>query len=306
MRPFVRRCLGAPVALLVCWVPQAVAQDLPTVAVREPRAFGYSIGDVVSRTVTVRLPSGYELDESSLPQRSKPGRAIELRKVSRHRIWQADGMLQELGLEYQVFLSPAELRPLELPPVLLRVKGPARVEELRIDAWPVLVGPLSPAEPRLREGLGEMRPDAPPPLIDTTTAWWRLQAYGLAALLLLGYMAHVYIGLPWAARRRRPFAAAWRALRGLPRSFSVEQRQVAFRSLHEALNQTAGLVLFEPDLDSFIAAHQEFAGLRSDLQLFFQRSREQFFASSGMQEAAHDAWLIQICRQCRDAERGSR
>ena len=300
----IRTRLPALAAALALCGGGAGAATVATATVQEPRAFGYSVGDVVSRVVTVQVPAGLELDEASLPQGTRPGQAIELRRVSQRSFWQADGRRHELTLDYQVFLSPPELRTLELPPVILHLKGSARVEELRVDAWPLTVGPLAPVDPWLREGLGEMRPDAPPPLIDTAGAQRRLTAYGVAGLLLLGYLAHVYLGLPWAARRRRPFTLAWRDLRSLPRAASAERRQEAFRRLHEALNQTAGQVVFEPDLDRFIAAHPQFTSLRGELLLFFQRSREQFFAG-GATAAEHEPWLVGFCRQCRDAERGA-
>jgi mxaA protein len=298
-----KRSLHALAAALILGAGGAGTVTMPTARVQEPRAFGYSIGDVATRAVTLELPAGYELDEASLPQASGQGRSIELRRVSQRSPWQATGRRYELTLEYQVLLSPPELRALELPPVILRVKGPQRVEELRIDAWPLVVAPLSPLEPRLREGLGEMRPDAPPPLFDTSGVRTRMLAYGAVALLLLGYLVHVYFGLPWAARRRRPFAAAWRRLHGLPRAASAGQREEAFRHLHEALNQTAGRVVFETDLDRFIEAHPRFAGLRDELLLFFQRSHAQFF--SGVPAEEHDRWLVGFCRQCRDVERGT-
>lgn len=283
----------------------AGAATVATATAQEPRAFGYSVGDVVSRVVTVQVPTGLELDATSLPQGARRGQAIELRRVSKSDFWQADGRRHELTLEYQVFLSPPEVRTLELPPVLLRLKGWPRDEELRIDAWPLTVGPLAPVEARLREGLGEMRPDAPVPSIDTSAARLRLLAYGAAMLLLLGYLAHVYLGLPWAARRRRPFGLAWLALRGLPAPAPAARRHAAYRRLHEALNQTAGQVVFEPDLDRFLAGHPQFNGLRDELLLFFQRSHEQFFAGAGTPAADQDAWLLRLCRQCRDAERGA-
>jgi mxaA protein len=48
-------------------VPPAALLDATS---SEPRAFGYLVGDVVARTVTVHVPDGLALDESSVP---KPG-----------------------------------------------------------------------------------------------------------------------------------------------------------------------------------------------------------------------------------------
>ena len=282
-----------------------------TVTVDEPRAFGYSVGDVVMRVVTLRLPAGVELDESSLPEIARRGQAVELRRVSQRRFAQTGGQGWRLTLEYQVFLAPREVRTLELPPIVLQLRARDRSEQLRIDAWPLSVAPLAPAEASARDGLGDRRPDRPPPLIDTSPGRVRLMVYGGLLLLLLTYLAYVYGGLPWLARRRRPFTLAWRAVRKLPGAAQAGKRRDMYRLLHAALNQTAGEALFESDVDRFVTAHPQFAGLRNEIALFYRRSREEFFAAAGTDGAtdtprADDgAWLVGFCRACRDAERGS-
>ena len=288
----------------------AGAADVATLTVEEQRAFGHVVGDRVIRTVTIQLPAGSSFDETSLPQSARRGQALELRQVTQRRYWQWGGQeagrRHELSLVYQVFLSPTEVRTLELPPLTLRVKGPTRMEDLRVDAWPITVAPLAPAEAPLREGLGELRPDAPPPLLDTAAAHARLWSYGVLLLLLAAYLAHVYLGLPWWSRRQRPFTQAWREFRRLPGAALAQQQPALYRRLHDALNRTAGQVVFETDLDHFIADHPRFAGLRAELALFFQRSRQQFFAVAATGEVADmGPWLRRLCKACCDAERGA-
>ncbi len=165
------------------------------------------------------------------------------------------------------------------------------------------VAPLVPQDVSPRNGLGEMRPDTAPPLIATAARRARLFAYAVGLLLLLGWLVHVYVALPWWQRRQRPFAQAWRTLRDLPPDPPPAQRRDAMRQLHEALNRSAGEVLFERRLEAFVAAQPRFAPLRGDLAGFFQRSRSEFFADDG---GAPDAtWLRNLARACRDAERGS-
>lgn len=289
------------VAVLVAGVARAALAA--EVSVQEPRAFGYAVGDVVSRVVTLRLPTGQSLDETALPQDTRRGQAIELRRVTQRSEWHADGRRLVLGFEYQVFLSPPELRTLELPPIVLRVAGGPRVEELRIDAWPVTVGPLAQAEARQREGLGDLRPDAAPPRVDTAPLRARLLACGAGALLLLACLAWLHLGLPWLMRRHRPFTTAWRTLSRQPAPATAEQRSKAYRQVHAALNQTAGHVVFAPDLARFVAEHPRFAGLQLELAQFFQRSQTQFFGGADAATAEHDRWLLGLCRRCRDAER---
>jgi mxaA protein len=267
----------------------------------EPRAFGYTVGDVVSRRIALRVPDGFKLDEDSLPRAGARGRALELQRVVLGKSMM--GAVDSVRLDYQVFLAPREVRVMEMPAIELRFSGSPRPQTLRIDAWPVTVSPLAPLEASSREGLGEMRPDLDPPLLSTTAARTRLMVEGAVVVLLLAYLAQVYLVMPWSAQRRRPFGRAWTALRALPAQPDAAQRRAAFERLHAALNETAGEVLFEPGLDRFMARHARFAPLRDELVRFFTESRAEFFAD-GKREA--DArWLVVLCRRCRDLERGA-
>lgn len=303
MREFAGLLLGACLALasVKAWPAETGLHATAT----EPRAYGYQVGDLVERSVTVHVPAGLVLDEASVPRPSARGKAIELKEVLRHNSQtEAGGMRHELQLVYQVFLSPPEVRTLEMAPFVLHFSGQPRDQDLRVDAWPVTVSPLMPVDASPRNGLGELRPEIPPPLIDTRPGRWRLVAYGVVLMLLLAYLAQVYLGLPWWARRHRPFANAWRSVRGLPADAPDTEWRAAFQRMHEALNQSAGEVLFEHGVDRFVAAQPRYAGLRSELAEFFQRSRSGFFAQ-GAPLPGDGRWLLAFCRRCRDAERGA-
>lgn len=270
----------------------------------EPRAFGYHVGDLVERDVIVHVPDGFVLDDASLPRPGARGKLLELQAVSRSDSSEAGGTRLALHLRYQVFIAPPEVRTLEIAPFSLSFKGDGREQTLRVDAWPVTVSPLVPVEVSPRQGLGELRPDLPPPQMDTRPAQRRLLAYGVLLLLCLAYLAQVYLALPWWSRRRRPFATAWRRLSQVPADAPAPEWRAAFQRVHEALNQTAGEVVFEHGVDRFIAAQPRYAGLRTELLAFFRQSRREFFADSP--PAAGDGrWLLEFCRRCRDAERGA-
>jgi mxaA protein len=291
------------VLLAVCAAPATAADTLQGITV-EPRAFGYHVGDLVEREVVVHAPEGFVLDEATLPRPGARGKAVELRHVSRRSEAESGGTRHRLLLTYQVFVSPTEVRTLEIAPFSLGFKGEGREQGLRIDAWPVTVSPLVPVDVSPRNGLGEMRPDVAPPLIDTRPSQRRLVLYGAVLLLCLAYLAQVYVALPWWGRRKRPFANAWRQLGGLPADSPAPERRAAFQRVHEALNQTAGEVLFEQGVERFVAAQPRYAGLRADLLAFFRESRREFFAE-GDPAAGDSRWLVEFCRKCRDAERGA-
>ena len=300
---------ASPIALALAADSEPAAWQVDTV---EPRPYGHTIGDVVQRRIAVHVPAGYTLTDDTLPTAGRRGGSIELRRLTRELNRDAGGSRLVLTLDYQVFVAPREVRTLELPPFVLGFQGAPRPQDVRVDAWPLTVSPLVPVEVSPRRGLGELQPDAPPPLIDIRAARWRLAACGAIAVLLLTYLALVYIGLPWFMRQKRPFTTAWRALKAMPGlarpdTPSTEQRRLAFQQLHDALNQTAGEVVFEQTIERFVAAQPRFAGLRGDLLEFFQRSRTEFFggAPATADSPSSGAWLTEFCRKCRDAERGA-
>lgn len=274
----------------------------------EPRAFGQRVGDVVERRVHITAPPGLRLDRASLPPIGRRGKALELRAVDWSGPGWAGGRQHTLTLAYQVFLSPPAVRTIEMPALTLRFDGGPRVEELRIEAWPMTLAPLAPDPPSTRSGLGELRPQAAPLPIDTLPARQRLTAVAVVASLALAYLAQVYLLGPWWAARHRPFGRAWASLRRLGRVDDVAARQQAYRQLHRALDQTAGAVVFDQGVAQFLAAHPRFRPVQSDLHEFFARSRAEFFgdAAPGAEVRGDtSAWLRSLCRRCRDLERGA-
>ncbi|MGY4831080.1 hypothetical protein ACVNIS_21080 [Sphaerotilaceae bacterium SBD11-9] len=301
MRDFMREpmlALALSLVLSAC-AGHASAADTLRATTIEPRAFGYHVGDVLERELIVHAPEGFVLDEATLPRPGARGKALELQSVSRRSRAEGGGTRHELRLSYQVFLSPPEVRTLEISPFSLGFQGEGRAQFVRVEAWPVTVSPLVPIEVSPREGLGELRPDLAPPRLDTRPAQRRLLAYGAVLVLCLAYLAQVYLVAPRWASRKRPFATAWRELRHRP-----TDSRAAWQRVHAALNQTAGEVVFEHGVDRFVAAQPRYAGLRAELLAFFQRSRREFFA--GGDATASDArWLVEFCRKCRDVERGA-
>ncbi len=282
----------------------AQAQQTLSATSSEPRAFGYYVGDRIKREVTIHVPAGLALDESSLPRAGARGQALELQEVMRSIESERGGTRERLQLGYQVFKSPPLTQTLETAPIVLHFTGQPRAQDLRIEAWPVTVSPLVPVDPPTREGLGELRPDQPPQPLDARTVDRRLLVEAVVALLLLAYLAQVYLLLPWWSRRRRPFGLAWQQLRKLPADGS-DGRRGTFQRLHQALNETAGEVLFAQGLERFLAAHPRFQGLRADLVEFFRRSRHEFFDGDAPLATGDPRWLLEFCRKCRDAERGA-
>lgn len=274
------------------------------VQITEPRAFGHMVGDVVTRRIVLDVPARLKLVEGTLPVPGRVGQSFELRRVQHERDTTTGGVRHVLQLDYQVFRAPSEPRVLDLPSFVLRFEGQPRGEELRVDYAPVGVVPLAPAEAVLRAGFGTLRPDRPPPPVDTRPERLRLLLYVVLALGPLAYLAYVHVGWPWWRRRQQPFAIAQRQLAGLPLDAPAERWLGAWRALHAALDASAGRVVQADGIERFVGERPRFATLHDDLGRFFDRSQALFFRDSALVDADRQ-WLRDFCRRCFDVERGA-
>lgn len=275
-----------------------LAQSVPaaTLTTQEPRAFGYSVGDIVER----RLRLQGTLPDYALP---KPGRrgGLELRSVGVERLSGADGPVHEIRLHYQVFTAPLETRALLLPALTLASGG----ETLTVPEYRVYVSPLVPPGFASDSALGELRPDVAARPVDSTATRTRLAGFAGAALLLALWLAWRQFGDLLSTRRRGPFATAWQELRRDPTPTPDTARQ-ALRRLHRAFDAAAGTTLFVEGLDAFLAARPEYEPQRAAIGDFFARSRRTFFTAAGSAETADLAAVLALAAACRAIERSHR
>jgi len=281
----------------------AADADAISVQVDDPRAFGHQVGDVLTRRIVVDVPRRLKLDEASLPAPGRVGQSFELRAVEHRERPSWGGRHHVLLLRYQVFRAVDQPRVLDLPAFVLRFDGQPRAEEWRIDFAPVGVAPIAPTEPNPRQGLGMLRPDAPPFFIDTRGERLRLAAYATVAAGLLVYLSYVVWGWGWWQRRQRPFSQALRRVQALHGQPDAEAHRSAWRVAHAALDASAGQVLDASGVDGFVAKFPSYAPLGDDLRWFFGRSHAMFFAGAATSDDDLRR-LVALCRHGRAIERG--
>jgi len=300
------------VLLALFWTIAAYAEILENdprikISTIEPaRDVGYTVGDVVSRTVILESPKNLTLFDTSIPiagnekKRRGKGSGIELKQVSFERHPGVTSNSYTLRLTYQIFTTAVTAKPAALPPEFVKFGGKGEKSfEVRIPSWSFRISPLAVFGSVVVEK--DMSGFEGPLLLDASQP--RQLLWGLLALLgatLLGLL-YVLGTSTWLPRLGRPFARALRDIKRLPAS--DEGLSQAVQRVHLAFNTTAGASVF--DSDSFIEQKPGFAPVKSEIGRFFSLSRTIFFEST----AAHGIedpmnWLKKFCRRCRDCERG--
>ena len=248
----------------------------------EPRAYGYQVGDAGAAPRHRARAGRLALDEASLPRPGGRGQALELRHVEHRSAAEARGCATNSCSTTRCSWRRRRCARWRSRRCGCALTAAARSEELLVEAWPVTIAPLVPVEAPTRRGLGELQPDRPPPLIDTTAqraAARRLRrarraAAGLVWPWLLprpalarGAQPAVRRGLAAAARPagRPARAAVARGLRASARGAEPQRRRGAVRARARRLRR---------------APAGASRPLRDDLARFLQMSRAEFFGGA--------------------------
>ena len=276
------------------------------------RAVGYTVGDVLTRKLTISIKKPYKLIDESLPiigyQKRYRGQplGIDLSDIQHTKKDDGDSVIHNIMLSYQIWTNKTTVKNAALPAEYLHIinvdsKG-KEVVKFRIPSFEITISPIAAfGQVKIEDDMNKYRG---PLLIDNTLEKKRLKVLlTLLALSLLGllYMLGKHAWLP---RMGGPFARSYRKIRKLPNT--PQGIQDAVSSLHTALNTTMGKSLFSVNLDDFLAKKPAFNAIKSEMQQFFGLSRQVFFEPNAKHQAGNDPlqWLAQFCRRCRDCERG--
>ena len=303
------RLLGTAGLLCLALFTFEAQAGVESMTVHTPRDFGYSVGDVFELNIDLNLSSPSELDLASLPEASRITRWLELREPQVETTRRLGGTRYHVTLTYQVVNAAFAVSGAGTPPVVLTVLQDGDRVPLLVESFGFTVMPVVSEEAAVEGASFKLQPAQPPPALPVAGSWWRIGAMAVGLLLVLSYLAYVYLALPWFARANGPFARALRELDG--RRTDTDN---AIRRLHHAFNTTAGHAVFAGELDRFFADNTAFERLRDDIVEFYEVSRTTFFARSNPDPAATSRGdriadidrLRVLCRACRDLERGVR
>lgn len=297
----------------------AIDDSAVKMSIIEPeRDVGYTVGDILERTVTLEVKKPYVMQTTSLPivgyEHRYKGQVsgIELRRIRHEDMDNGDSNIYTLYLAYQVFTNNVVAKPAILPAERIKFSivdaktGKTRIVQYRIPSWGFRISPLATFGAVKVET--DMSPFRGPLLLDAGRE--KLRARILTGVLAVSLLGLLYIlGLhAWLPLMGRPFAQAYRQLRKLPAS--ADGLQQGLSRVHQALNATAGYSVFSDNVQQFLSDKPAYAAVRGELDQFFALSRRVFFASPSQSQTGQQSdeaaleWLRSFCRHCRDCERG--
>jgi mxaA protein len=296
------------------------SQSLPDVKagvvslqIQDPtRVVGYTVGDVLTRHMVISIKKPYKLIPESLPivgyQKRYRGQVIgiDLSDIKHSRKESGDVVKHDLTLSYQVWTNRNTVKNGALPAEYLHIinvesKG-KEVVKFRIPSFEFNISPIARfGQIKIEE---DMSPYRGPLLLDSAPEKQRLKI--LLSILALSLLGLIYMlgKHTWLPRMGGPFAKSYRQIR--KQANTPQGIQNAVSSMHAALNTTAGYSLFNDNLDKFLAKKPAFNAIKTEMQQFFGLSNQVFFEPSAQHQAGSNPlnWLAQLCRRCRDCERG--
>lgn len=312
---------------LLCTTPLTAlaidSQDLPdikdgivTIETKDPvKLVGYTVGDVIEREVILTIKAPYKLIDTSLPitgyEKRHKGQliGIELKNISHVKNEHKNQTTHTIKLAYQVFTNNVVAKNAALGPEYINLINTSNSKDLvkyRIPSLDIAISPIAIFGQVKIEN--NMSPFLGPLLISSENEKQRLKvALGFLAVSLIGLL-YILGKHAWLPRMGGAFAKAYRTLRRTPAT--ADGLKQAVSAVHQSLNSTAAMSVFNDNLDTFLARHPNFLPLRSEIQQFFSLSRQVYFEPSFKPESASDVssnphqWLIQFTRRCRDCERG--
>ena len=288
-----------------------IKEGIVSIKLQEPeRTVGYTVGDVLTRQITLEIKKPYTLIDESLPiigyERRYKGQliGIDLSNIKHTKKDSGDSVEHDLSLSYQVFTNNVVAKNGSLPAEYLRIINTKTKEivRYRIPSFDFAISPLSIfGAVKIESNMSGYRG---PLLLDNSDEKQRLNVlFGVLAVSLIGllYMLGKHAWLP---KMGGPFAKSYRLIRKSPNT--PEGLEYAVSSMHISLNKTAGFSLFNGNLNQLFEKKPAFKQIESEINQFFGLSRQVFFEPNAKQTVGNEPlqWLAQFCRRCRDCERG--
>ncbi|HEU4709729.1 MAG TPA: hypothetical protein VFS17_10485, partial [Methylophilaceae bacterium] len=185
------------------------------------RDVGYTVGDILERTIVLDIKKPYKLLDTSLPivgyQRRYKGQVIGIELSSlKHTVEEhKDSTTHTLHMAYQVFTNNVVAKPANLPAEIVKLQNGKELVQYRIPSWQFAISPISVYGSVKVET--DMSPFRGPLLLKDEDAIERTKVLVvILALSLLGLL-YIFGRYAWLPRMGGPFARAYRQVSRLRR-----------------------------------------------------------------------------------------
>lgn len=261
------------------------------VAAKNPREYGWWLGDLLEQRLAVTLPEGTALDTASLPRPRNVTYWLDLAKVETRET----GDTVEITLTWQNFYSALEPSRREVPGSVIRFSDGS---ETRLPGFSFVTAPirpiLAPSTP------DQLQPDPDYRLVNTGPNASGLGLSAASLVLSAGLLAFHQGWWPFHRRAARPFTRAARRIASMRGAEAGALRQV----LHRAFDAAFGRVLISAELGRFLDERPQFRSLEMRLAKFFAASNAAFFGRGGSQDSPGE--IAALARDLAALERGRR
>lgn len=300
MKAWQRAAAGLALAWTQGAAPGAgIGGGIDAATVEQPRAFGHVVGDLLTQRVLLEQ-GGHGVDPQALPGVGRVGSWLERRAA---RIERDGAGRRWLLVEYQLVNAPQALATVRLPRWDLPLADGAGV--LQVAEWPISVAPLTPRSAFSAGALTALRPDLPPPRVDTRPVARRLALMGAALALVLSAWLAWWLWRNRSEAARLPFASARRELRAWPGG--DDAAAPAWQALHRAFDRTAGQVVQASTLPRLFERAPHLLPLRAPIEAFYAHSAARFFGGAAAPASVPAPSLPALCeRLCRAERRHAR
>lgn len=262
------------ISMLLVSTTSVAADSLQVRAESHTREADYTIGSIARQHITLHVPSGFELDPTSLPAPAQ-NEAVELRDAHWTTTDQAQGRVIELDIDWQIFAAGDAVKIMPLKKLHLEFKRDQQRLTVDVPADKVIVSSLLP--PRIDAEHVKLYPDAPLPEWSLTSQLWQLSIWLVLAVLGLLYVAWYLGWIQLPREKHMPFRQAWRAIRKLRGDEATQQLQ-AMRLISRATDQFAGYAVTAENLPHLLQANHALAPHAERLKPFYQSLQQAFFA----------------------------
>lgn len=299
-------------ALEIPDIPDAKDGVVTIKSIEPERRVGYTVGDIITRTVFLEIKKPYVLIDESLPivgyEKRYKGQVIgiELRNIAHEKDEHNNSVNHKIKLSYQVFTNSVVAKPAILPAEYLRLinvnSHGKDIVRYRIPSYEIAISPLSIfGAVKIEADMSDFRG---PLLLNAHKEKQQLKiAIVMLGLSLLGLL-YIVGQHAWLPKMGGAFAKAYKSLRKLASDPQGLQQGVSI--MHQAINTSAGHSVFGDTLQTFLAKKPAFVGLKNEFEQFLSLSRQVYFEPNAAHTVPGDPlkWLQSFAKRCRDCERG--